>query len=198
LYLIQMYFFKKNEFVALIVIFLILLGVSIPNFAMSVRRSRDQVRRDDLGSLMGALEKYKIDFGVYPRSSSDGKIVNCLQPGEYPYQDEKGVWILNTIPCRWGVDAFSNLLTKNTYMNILPRDPKWDEGRSYLYLSDGDRYQILAAMEGKDEPEIYAKIISENLMCGNDICNVVRSQYCDFPKSLETCALEDAESKLKK
>lgn len=191
-------FFNKSETLSLVVIFLILVGIAIPNFAASLRRSRDQVRRDDLGSLMTALEKYKIDFGIYPPSSSDGQIMDCLKPGDTPYKDKKGFWVINSVPCEWGKDPLVNLLTKNTYMTILPRDPDWQKGVSYLYISDGDRYQLFASMEGKNEPEVDSKIIAENLKCGTRVCNVGRFVNCEIPKTLEKCEQEDAAKLLRK
>ncbi len=190
--------FSKSETISLIVIFIILTTISIPNFAASLRRSRDQVRRDDMGSLMGAIGQYQIDFGVYPPSSEDGRIVDCLKPGDAPYKDEKGFWVINSIPCVWGQDAFANLLTKREYMTVLPRDPDWQKGASYRYISDGDRYQLFASMEGGNEPEVDARIVAEGLGCGTRICNIGRSVNCDIPKTLRQCEEEDAARLLKK
>lgn len=182
--------FSKAEIFSLIIIFGVLVAVSIPNFAASLRRARDQVRRDDMGSLMTALNQYYMDFGSYPLSSADGKIMNCLNPGDAPYKDSRGYWIINTIPCTWGKDAFANLITKKIYMDILPRDPNWQKGASYLFISDGNMYQLFASMEGRDEPEVDSVIAAENRSCGNQICNIGRSQGCDIPKTLQQCEEE--------
>jgi len=185
-------FFSKTEAISIILIFILLVAVSIPNFIVSLRRARDQVRRDDLGALVHSLDEYYAELGTFPPSSSDGRIVDCLKPGDKPYQDKKGQWVVDAIPCEWGVDSFSNLITGKAYMSVLPREPYWQDGHSYLYMSDGDRYQIFATMEGKDEAEVETIIIEKNLPCGNSICNVGRSYACDIPKSLSECEEEAA------
>jgi hypothetical protein len=167
--------FSKSEIISVAVIFVILVAVSIPNFIISLRRARDQVRRDDMGALVGALAEYVPYFQAFPASSADGRIVDCLTSGEKPVKDKTGGIILNAIPCDWGKDAFVNLLTGKVYMPILPREPDYQKGAKYLFFSDGERYQIYAAMEGIDEPEVDTKIIALGLKCGIKICNVGRS-----------------------
>jgi len=190
--------FSRTEAISLIAILAVLVAVALPNFAASLRRARDQVRRDDLGALMTALNLYQMDFSVYPPSAGDGKIVDCLKPGDEPYKDKRGIWVLNPVSCVWGQDAFINLFTKKEYMAILPRDPDWQKGVNYLYISDGQRYQLFASMEGKDEAEVDPAITAEGLHCGTRICNVGRSVNCDIPKTLEQCAAEDAAKLLQK
>ena len=183
--------FTKTVSISLIVILTILIAVLIPNFIFSLRRARDQVRRDDLGSLEHQINIYFSDFGEFPPSSTDGKIVNCQRPdGKKPYVDEYGKWIFDRVSCEWGKDPFTNLATGGVYMTALPRDPDWQKGVNYYYISDGVRYQLFASMEGNDEAEVDSKIISEGVSCGNRICNVGRSYESDFPKTLETCAIE--------
>ena len=166
--------FTKSEIISLVVIFSILIAVSIPNFIISLRRARDQVRRDDLGVMVYALGDYLSDYKIFPNSSADGKIINCLNPGDKPVKNKLGNWVLNLIPCEWGFHAFSDLVTGKIYRAILPRDPDYQKGAKYLYFSDGERYQIYAAMEGADEAEVDPKIIARNLMCGSRICNIGR------------------------
>jgi len=182
--------FTKSESKALILIFLILIVVAIPNFIASLRRARDQVRRDDLGSIVHALAEYYSTFEAFPLSSPDGKIMNCLKLGDVPYKDEKGQWIINPIPCEWAKDPFVNQISGRVYMKILPRDPNWESGASYKYVSDGRRYQLFATMEGKSEPEVDKLIIDQGLSCGTQVCNVGRSYACDIPKTLTICEEE--------
>jgi type II secretory pathway pseudopilin PulG len=177
--------FSRSEKISLVVIFAVLIIVSIPNFLISLRRARDQVRRDDLGALQKVLGEYLADFRSYPLASADNLILNCISPGEIPVQNEKGQWKFNALSCRWGEDAFVNQVTKRVYMSTLPRDPKYEEGARYLYLSDGDRYQIYAAMEGKDEAEIDPDIVARNLACGSKICNVGRAYNVPVGISIE-------------
>ncbi len=129
-----------------------------------------------MGALVHALAEYSADFRIFPAASSDNLIMDCLKSGDKPVKDVKGMWKVNLIPCRWGKDAFTDLITNDkVYIAILPRDPDYQKGATYLYFSDGDRYQIYAAMEGMDEAEIDQKIIDRNLKCGSRVCNVGRS-----------------------
>jgi len=189
--------FSKAETLALAVIFVILVSVFVPNIMASLRRSRDQVRRDDLGVMVHFVDEYFVDLGVFPPSSSDGKIMDCLKPGDAPYKDKKGQWVIDAIPCEWGKDAFLNLITGKTYISTLPRDPEWQEGVEYYYLSDGARYQLFAAMEGEDEAEVDSRIVDKNYPCGNRVCNVGRTYGCEIPKTLQECE-EEAAALLKK
>lgn len=183
--------FTGAETIFLAVVFLILIIVSIPNFSLSLRRARDQNRRDDLGLMESFLGKYSSDFGSFPLSSSDGKILNCLKPGDVPYKDEKGFWVVNPISCEWGKDPFLNLVSSEKYLEALPQDPEWEKGVSYLYLSNGKMYQLYAFMEGNDEAEVDFGIIARNLSCGSRICNVGRSHGCNLTKDLDECWEEE-------
>lgn len=182
--------FSRAELASVVIIFCLLIIVSVPNFIASFRRARDQNRRDDMGVLEHALGLYYTDLSAFPPSSPDGEIMDCLKPGDKPYQDVKGRWIVNPIVCEWGKDSFVNLITAKNYMLRLPRDPDWQKGASYLYISDGERYQLFAAMEGKDEAEVDPKIIAEHLLCGSEVCNMARSSGCDIPKTLQQCTSE--------
>lgn len=177
--------FTKSEIASLVIIFLILVGVSVPNFIVSLRRARDQVRRDDMGALVHSLDEYIADFSKFPQASPDGRIMDCQKPGDKPVKNSKGMWVINAIPCDWGKDAFLNLVNGRVYMPILPRDPNASKGAKYLYFTDGERYQILAAMEGMDEAEIDPKIIARNISCGEKICNVGRSYNVPIDVSIE-------------
>ena len=183
--LTQMKPFSKIEAISLIVIFSILITISVPNFIVSLRRARDQVRRDDMGVLVHALTEYSADYGAFPTSSDDGLIMDCLKPGETPVKDSKDMRIINLIPCQWGKDAFTDLINGRIYMSILPREPDYEKGAKYLYFSDGNRYQTYGAMEGMDEAEIDPKIVAMGLVCGDKICNVGRSYNVPTDISIE-------------
>jgi type II secretory pathway pseudopilin PulG len=184
--------FSKAETLSLVIVFVILIAVAVPNFVTSLRRARDQTRRDDMGVMMHALAEYYAEFEAFPLSSPDGKIVDCLKPGDKPYQDEKGHWVVDAIPCEWGVDPISNLITGKVYLSAVARDPDWAKGVHYLYMSDGVSFQLFGSMEGKDEAEVDPRIIAENLSCGSRICNFGRSYNCDIPKTLAQCEEERA------
>jgi type II secretory pathway pseudopilin PulG len=177
--------FSKSELTSLIIIFAVLIMVAVPNFVTSLQKSRDQIRRDDMGSIYGALSRYLSDFESLPLSSPDGRIMDCLKSGDTPLKNKKGLWTFDPIACNWGQDQFKNLITGYVYLVNLPRDPDYQKGVEYLYLSDGNRFQIFASMTVKGQAEIDPKIIARNLSCGNKICNIGRSYNVPIDISIE-------------
>jgi len=177
--------FSKTETVWLVVIFTVLVTISIPNFIVSIKRAKDQMRRDAMGALSTALSGYHADFEAFPLASPDGRIMDCEKPGDKPFLDKNKKWIFNFVPCDWGRDSFSNLITGNPYISILPADSDYQKGVKYLYFSDGNRYQIYAAMEVADEAEIDPKIIARKLDCGGRTCNIGRSVNVPIDISIE-------------
>lgn len=178
--------FSKSEIISLIVIFLVLLAVALPNFATSLKLARDQNRRDDMGALEHAMDVYLAEFNnALPRATPDGRIIDCLKPGDKPVKEANGSYSYTPIPCEWGKDAFTNLITGEVYLPRLPEDPDVLKGVKYIYLTDGNRYQIYAAMEEKSEPEVDPKIIARNLSCGIRICNIGRSYNVPIDISIE-------------
>ena len=166
------------------VILLALVIVSYPNFQISLRRARDAQRKNDIGILANGLAKFADDFGSYPLSSPDGKILACN-----PLISQVGKQVkVDFDPCEWGKDALGDPFgnTTSSYIANLPFDPKASEGLAYFYISNGKRFQIYAHLEGKDEAENDPKIAFRNIICGNKICNFGRASG-DTPldKSLE-------------
>jgi type II secretory pathway pseudopilin PulG len=178
--------FTKPEIISLIVIFLVLLVVALPNFATSLKLARDQVRRDDMGAMEHAMDTYLAEFNnALPRATPDGRIIDCLKPGDKPIKNANGSYSYTPIPCEWGKDAFTNLLTGEVYISRLPNDPNASKGVKYVYLTDGNRYQIYASMEDKNEPEYDPKIVARNLPCGVEICNIGRGYNVPTDISIE-------------
>ena len=58
----------------------------------------------------------------------------------------------------------------------MPRDPLYNKGNSYKYISDGKSYEIYISLEGKDEAEYTPQIAAKYLQCGTKICNYGRVQ----------------------
>ncbi len=188
--------FTRSEIIGVFIIFLVLVGVSIPNFITSLTRSRDQARKDDLGSIVNTLDNYYLDFGEFPKSSEDGKIIACKKPGDVVRVDSKKRLIVNLIPCEWGKDPISDLTPGSTkvYVASIPRDPDYlTRGSSYLYFSNGLRYQIYASLERSDWDEYDPKIVARNLMCGTKVCNIGRS----FSETPTDISIEEYEIQLK-
>lgn len=184
-----MKFFTKQETVGIVVIFLILLVISIPNFALSIKRARDNTRKADLGSMVYALEEYQKDLLSFPLSDSSGSVIACIKPGDKTETDSQGRLKVNLIPCEWGVDGLydpRDVSKSEPYIKTIPTDPESQKGPKYLYFSNGKRYQIYAALENPDDDQYDEGIVKRNLQCGNKICSTGRG-YSNTPldKSLE-------------
>jgi len=179
--------FSRSEIFAIVLIFLALVGISAPNFVVSLRRARDQVRKDDLGHLVNAVDAYQTDFGTLPLSSPDGKIIACKKPQDVPQIDKNGRLNINLVPCEWGRDKFVDLLpgSNKVYMDLFPDDPQSGMGVKYIYSSDGISYQILASLEGSDEAEYDKAIVARNVMCGSRVCNMGRSYNTPLNMSIQ-------------
>lgn len=173
---VNMRFFTKQEIFSLIIIFSVLVIVSWPNFALSLRRARDQIRRDDIGNIQAAIDSYYADYGIFPLSTNDGKMVACKDTKSEVKKDTTGNVVVNLIPCNWGHDSWINLTpgVSKIYMGVMPGDPNLSKGASYAYFSDGSRYQLFGSLESADEPEYDAKLETRGVKCGNRICNIGR------------------------
>lgn len=144
--------FTKQQKKVILFLFFVLFALTGFNMNISIRRGRDNQRKNDLSVLQKALDVYQNKHGEYP-PSIDNKIGACKGP--------------IFVPCEWGKDKFEILST-------MPRDPSSNLGREYLYLSNIKGYKIYISLEGKDEAE-YTKAIEDlGLLCGNQICNYGR------------------------
>ncbi len=159
--------FTNPEIKAISIILFVLFILFGFNVSISLRRGRDSVRKDDLSSLQKSLDTYKNKYKTYPLSSPDGLIIGCFD--EDPIVDKVTGFALNPVACNWGVSRFEN-------KNLMPRDPNYKKGASYLYISDGKKYQIYISLEGKDEAEYTKLIVYKNLQCGTNICNYGREE----------------------
>lgn len=183
-----MKFFTKKEILAILIILLGIGLASYYNFLLSLRRARDAQRKDDLGGIATALAKYNQDFGSYPTSSFDGKIVACKDPNEKLKKDSKGRFIVNFIPCEWGKDSLRDVTDPNflPYLKVIPQDVDKDKGASYRYFSNGRRFQLYAFLEGKDEDEYSLAVEKRGISCGTRICNFGKSSgVTPLDKSIE-------------
>ena len=169
-----MNFFSKQESITVGFILLVIVGVSIPNFATSIMRARDSQRKNDLGNLKNGLASFQNDLGSYPLSSSDGRILAC-NPVEI--QAPNGETQVEYGPCDWGKDGLADELDPSypAYIKTLPQDPRSEEGASYLYLSSGARFQVYAHLEVESDDEYDPKIVARGLVCGGKICNFGKS-----------------------
>lgn len=157
--------FTNLESKFLLIIFLILFVISGFNISVSLRRGRDATRKNDLSSLQKGLDLYKQKYKEYPLSSSDGKIIGCFS--DEPRFDKTTAKVINALPCEWGESTFENI-------KIMTADPNYSKGTSYLYISDGEKYEIYVSLEGRDEAEYTESVVAKNLHCGKAICNYGR------------------------
>lgn len=160
-------FFSKEEIKALVVIFVVLVGISVPNFIAGIKRSRDTTRKNDFGSLVNTLNNFNDNYGFFPAASPDGRIIACTASGSTPGTDSMGREVIDFIPCEWG--------TQTAYLNLLPKDPQASLGLKYVYMSNGKRYQIFGHLEDKSQDEYSLVIEKRNISCGTKVCNYGRS-----------------------
>lgn len=154
--------FSLFEIKIISIIFLCLFIVSGFNISLSLRRGRDSIRKNDISALQNSLDTYLQKYKTFPDSSADGRIVGCFS-GEV-HLDPISKAPNNAEACNWGESYFEGV-------NYMPRDPSYQKGMSYRYISDGDHYQIYVSLEGKNEAEYSPTVVLKNLQCGNKICN---------------------------
>lgn len=160
-----MKYFSKDESKIISIIFIVLIFITGINIVASLRKSRDVTRKNDMGALQEAISLYHQKYKVFPLSTNDGKIIGCFEGG--PDVDKITKYPVNAIVCEWDKSSFENIV-------LMPKDPKFIEGRSYLYISDGEKYELYVSLEGKNEAEYSKAVVEKNLQCGNKICNYGR------------------------
>jgi len=189
--------FSKTEIIFLVVIFLVLAAISVPDFITSIAKARDQARKDDLGSMFYILDNYFQDFGKFPMSTPDGRIIACKNSNEQVQIDKKGALLVNLIPCEWGIDPIVDLTPESNkiYVSPLPRDPNFPQKDvKYMYFSNGRTFQMYVHLESTDWDEYDPKIVARKIMCGSEICNAGRA-YSVTPTSI---SIEEYEKQLKR
>lgn len=162
-----MHKFTKTETKSLIIIFLVLFLVTGFNMSISIRRGRDSIRKDDISVIQKSLDTYYQKYRIFPLSNDSGQIIGCFN-GDVQTDKISG-FPTNTVPCLWGESKFEGV-------NLMPRDPSYKKGASYLYISNGKKYELYISLEGKDEAEYTKAIADKNLHCGTKICNYGRVQ----------------------
>lgn len=157
--------FNKSETKIIAAILAILFVTIFVNMLTSLRRGRDNIRKNDIYTVQQALDTYYQKYRVYPLATSDGKIIGCFSSG-IVYDEITGM-PTNMEVCEWGKSSFEDA-------KILPNDPLYEKGASYRYVSDGENYFFYISLEGKDEAEYTQNIANKNLQCGTSICNYGR------------------------
>jgi type II secretory pathway pseudopilin PulG len=190
--------FTRNETIGVLIILLIVFVITTLNLKIAIRRSRDAQRRADIGAIDDALGRFQKDFGFFPPSTSDGKILACkgsnFDEVLSSIKKENNNNTYNILRqglrgCNWGEDSFRDVTDESysPYIEKLPSDPRAYEGLTYIYLSNTNRYQLFAYLEGGNGEEGYRQgIVARNIFCGKAICNFGKA-YGDTPleKSIE-------------
>ncbi|MBU0572265.1 hypothetical protein KKH23_01175 [Patescibacteria group bacterium] len=200
--------FSKNEILGILIILTLILTASLYNFRISLRRARDAQRKADLGQIADAIGAFQNDFGFYP-PSLDGKIVACKKDGVDNYTEYKNSLISKDkeidlfeiyAPCEWGKDSLSDVFDPEypPYVNTLPSDPQSSMGAYYTYISNENRFQLYAGLEGKDEDDAQSVIAERDISCGVRICDFGRaSGATPLEKSIEEYENELLQEKAK-
>lgn len=173
-------FTSKEVWVTLVTLASIV-TLSLYNFGLALRRARDAQRIADINAVSNALNKFLADFGFFPYAE-DGKIVACKSDNfdelvvEVKQADKlkPDAYLTLLKPCDWGKSEFRDLLDASypAYLTTLPQDPQFSKGSSYIYLSNGTRYQLYASLEGEDGEDQYNQgVVSRQLDCGTRVCN---------------------------
>ena len=173
--------FSKKELAGVAAILLAIALATGVNLRLALRRSRDVQRRADLGAVSNALHSFFDDFGFFP-PAEDGKIKACkganfdiiLAEVTSQEQFDRDKFFEALVPCQWGDDSLDDLglfgSETKIYLKSIPIDPKKNEGRDYVYLSNTKRFQIYSCLEGENSEEGYdLEIVDRHLMCGHEI-----------------------------
>jgi hypothetical protein len=207
-------FFSKNELVAVSLIVIVVGLVSAGNYSTALRRARDMQRKNDIRLVSDLANLYQAEYGFYPPSDDIGRMRACFGADELAEyrQDPQNIGndgkfarerFFNFLHgCDWGADALPEPAVgggKN-YIDLLPQDPKADEGLAYRFISNGDFYQIYTHLEGgSSEAEYNEGIVSRNLMCGFRICSFgISNGNTPLDKSIEEYQNELLQQKLQK
>lgn len=175
-----MVFFNKKESVWIIVVFIFLLLASYVGYTDAKKRERDTTRLLDFGNTVKAIEAYKRDFDSYPLSDNDGRLVACIGEDTDYLRDNYGNFVAsaagkrirtNLKPCEWGKDP----LMEDVYLEILPKDTQTEDGVKYIYISDGENFQLFGSYETKEMPDYSEKLKEQKRDCGTRICNFGRA-----------------------
>lgn len=184
-----MRFFTNEEKKVVGSILLVIFIVTGINIFFSLKKSRDLQRQSDLGSILRSLNEFQGKYGVYPPSNG-GKIVACVKDGvdienlapEYAKLDLYERLLRFGRPCAWGENG--------TMIGTIPLDPRTGQGRLYLYISNGKRFQVYASQEGKNE-YYDLSVVGRKLACGKHICSIGKaSGNTPVGKSIEEFELE--------
>jgi len=175
--------FKRQEIFGVGIILVVIVVVTYINILVSLRNERDLIRNLDVSAIAKGVKQYRADYGFYP-ASQDGTILACSGKDTRIVKDEFGRVVFfnkkakkplleNLVACKWGEDALLDIndIEYPNYLSSIPKDPRQEDGYSYFYLSNGQKFQILGAFEGKSQKEYSKEIKALKISCGSKVCN---------------------------
>lgn len=143
--------FTLIELLVAIIIIGLLAGLLTANFVGVRQRTRDGVRKSDLGQIRSALEFYRSDSGLYP-------VVVGGDPGDFP----------NT--CDDPTNPFTDSAGAVIYMREIPCDPLNTGDYVYTYAvgGGGATYSIVSCLENVNDSQ---KDPSNDALCTGGTTN---------------------------
>lgn len=186
--------FSRTELSVTVVALVAIIGLSLFNFKQAIRRSRDNVRKDDITYMRNQLLTFRDEAGYIPLSTDDGRMKACAPPNISTLREQlenneitMKDYLSSLEPCEWGNSKLIDLVTETYYVDNVPKDPLFEEGYAYKYISNGTFFQLYAYLEGEgEEDEISPAVAARKLECGTVICNFGKTyEQVPLDKSLE-------------
>ena len=167
--------FTLIELLIVIIIMGILATIGITAFANAQKKGRDSKRKTDIAQIQRALEAYINDYGTYPKSDTEGRILGCGSGEE---------------ACVWG-SAFANTSNGTVYLASLPKDTKG--GYAYEFI-EPNGYRIYSRLENTNDIEVVKQADGSagqyEETCGTTYCNyVVTSDTVSGPAAYTPCSV---------
>ena len=113
-----------------------------------------------------------------------GKLIACesgkeiVIPSDLKELNNKYYFLLlGARECEWGVDPFSDFADKSSepFMSRLPIDPSLKGDRNYVYVSNGEEYQLFTSFESQLIDKYETNVEARNIDCGGVVCNFGKS-----------------------
>ena len=155
--------FTLIEVLVVLAVIGILTTIVVGGFRRTQRRGRDVQRKSDLKQMARAMEIYLSDYGNYPPSAANGRIMGC--PAE-------------TTACEWSSGEFRDA-TGNIYFKNLPADPLSNQSYFYRAFDSNQKYQIFARLENPKDQDCLGGncspdpvFLPSGVSCeSSDVCN---------------------------
>lgn len=157
--------FTLIELLIVMALLAILLGIGASTFMTSIKKGRDNTRKNNLRAIASALEMYYNDKGKYPFSmlGTDGYIQGCYNASGATGQCGKGDFTI------WKDSVAGGAM----WMAKFPTDPISTQRYYYVSVS-GTQFQMYAHLENDQDPAIItpAPNMGGALDCGDKMpCN---------------------------